>query len=114
MFLENLWSKIILYQMNKEKDTDFQKCFVKIPYVGIDSKWFANCSTDLIQCLFGIKLQVIFVTVKINRYFQLKSKTPRILGSTVVYQFRCSCDTNLSCIGMSTRHWGKELGDVSI
>ena len=25
-----------------EKDTDFEMCFVKIPYVNIHSKWLAN------------------------------------------------------------------------
>ena len=30
-----------------EKDTDFEMCFVKIPYVGIHSKWFANRLSDL-------------------------------------------------------------------
>ena len=43
-----------------------------------------------------INLRVFFDTFKINRYFQLKSKTPRVLGSNVVYQFTISCDTNLS------------------
>ena len=28
------------------------------------------------------------------------------LSSNVVYQFLCSCDTNLSSVGMSLRHLG--------
>ena len=39
-----------------EKDTDFEMCFVKISYVGIHSKWFASCLSELIKCQFGIKL----------------------------------------------------------
>ena len=54
---------------DNEKNTDFEMCFVKIPYVGIHSKWFANCLSKLTKCQFGIKLQVLFVTFKINRYF---------------------------------------------
>ena len=38
-----------------------------------------------------------------NRYFQLKTKTPHALYSNVVYQFRCSCNTNLAYTGMTTR-----------
>ena len=34
---------------DNEKGTDFEKCFVKIPYVGIDSKWFANRLPQLIK-----------------------------------------------------------------
>ena len=70
------------------KDTDFEMCFVKIPYVGIHSKWFANRLSE------PIKLRVLFDTFKVNRYFQLKSKTPHALSSNVVNQFTCSCDTN--------------------
>ena len=39
-----------------EKDTDFEMCFVKTPYVGLHSKWFANCLSKLIKHQFGIKL----------------------------------------------------------
>ena len=104
--LENLWSKIIFYQIiDNEKDTGFEKCFVKIPYVVIVSKWFANRLSELIKHQFGIKLRVFSLTFKTNPYFQLKSNTPHALSSNVVYQFTCSCDTNLSFIGMSMRHW---------
>ena len=51
-----------------EKDTDFEMCFVKIPYVGIHSKWFANGLSELIKRRFGIKLRVLFYTFKVNRY----------------------------------------------
>ena len=52
-----------------EKDTDFEMCFVKIPYVVIDSKWFANRLSELIKRQFGIKPRVLSVTFKINCYF---------------------------------------------
>ena len=48
-----------------EKDTDFEKCFVKISYVRIDSKWFASRLSKLMQLQFGIKLRVLFVTFKV-------------------------------------------------
>ena len=51
-----------------------------------------------------MKLRIVYDTFKINRYFQLKTKTPHALCSNVVYQFRCSCDTNLTYVGMTTRH----------
>ena len=36
--------------------------------------------------------------------FQLKLETPLPLCSNVVFKFTCSCDTNLTYIGMSSRH----------
>ena len=94
-----------------EKDIDFEICFVKIPYVGIHSKWFANRLSELIKRQFEIKLRVLFDTFKVNCYFQLQSKTPHALSSNIVYQFTCSCDTYLSYIGMSTRHLGTRAGE---
>ena len=46
----------------------------------------------------------VFKSFKINSYFQLKSCTPLALFSNVVYKFTCSCDTNLTYIGMFSRH----------
>ena len=43
-------------------------------------------------------------SLKIDRYFQLKSSTPLALCSNVVYKFTCSCDINLTYYDMSTRH----------
>ena len=85
-------------------------CFVKIPYVGKHSKWLANRLSELIKRQFGIKLRVLFDTFKVNRYFQLKSKTLHALSLIVVYQFTCLSDTNLSYIGMSTRHLRTRAG----
>ena len=51
-----------------------------------------------------VKIDPIFKSFKINSYFQLKSCTPLALCSNVVYKFTCSCDTNLTYIGMSSRH----------
>ena len=80
---------------DNERDTDYEQCFV----VGVGSKWFANRLFKLMKRQFGIKLGALFVTFKINHYFQLKSNTPHVLSSDVVYQFTCSYDKNLSYIG---------------
>ena len=47
-----------------KNDIDFEKCFVKIPDVGVNSKWFANRLSDLIKGQFGIKLRMLFVTLR--------------------------------------------------
>ena len=94
-----------------DKDTDFEMCFVKISYVGIHSKWFSNYLSEFIKRQFGNKPRLLFDTFKVNCYFQLKSKTPHALSSNVVYLFTCSCNTNVSYIGMYTRHLATRAGD---
>ena len=68
------------------------------------SKQFTKSLSELVYRELGLKLRVVYDPFKINRYFQLKTKTPLALCSNVVYQFRCSCDTNLAYVGMTTRH----------
>ena len=46
----------------------------------------------------------LFSSFKVSNYFSLKSQTPRILTSNVVYKFTCLCDTNLTYIGKTKRH----------
>ena len=53
---------------------------------------------------FDVKPLPLYRTNKVGQYFQLKSETPLPLCSNVVYKFTCSCDTNLTYIGMSSRH----------
>ena len=51
-----------------------------------------------------MKLCPVNKTFKIGNYFQLKSRTSLGLCSNVIYEFTCSCDVNLTYIGMSSRH----------
>ena len=46
----------------------------------------------------------IYKTCKVGNYFNLKSNTPALLLSNVVYRFSCPCDAGLTYIGKSTRH----------
>ena len=56
-----------------------------------------------------VDINVYYVTLKVGSYFQLKCVTPAELISKVVYKFFCSCDTNMSYIGMTTRHLGTRI-----
>ena len=49
-------------------------------------------------------INVYYTTFKTGFYFRLKSSTPLSLMSNVVHKFNCSCDADLSYIGMTTRH----------
>ena len=53
----------------------------------------------------------MYKTFEVVSYFQLKSKTSAALGSNVVHKFSCSCDTNKTYIGMSSRHLITKVGE---
>ena len=61
---------------------------------------------NIIKSKFKITLKInpVYKTFKVSHYFQLKTRVPPALCSNIVYQFSCSCDSNLTYIGMSTRH----------
>ena len=44
-------------------------------------------------------------------YFQLTLRTPVLLCSNVAHKFTCSCDSNLTYIGKSTRHLSNRVGE---
>ena len=97
------------YSVNTDSDTP---CFmVKIPFIGYSSKPFAKRISKLYGETFGIGIKVVYTTFKVQNYFQLKSRTQKLLCSNVVYKFTCSCDMSLTYIGMSTRHMGKRVDE---
>ena len=96
--------------LNSSIDPDSNPWFMlKIPYIGYSSKLFAKRISKLYSETFGIDIKVVYTTCKIQNYFQLKSRTQKPLCSNVVYKFTCSCDMNLTYIGMTTRHLGKRV-----
>ena len=56
-----------------------------------------------------VKINSIYKSFKVSSYFKLKLCTPLALYSNVVYQFKCSYDTNQTYIGMSSRHLGTRV-----
>ena len=85
------------------QNISFENCFC-IPYLGKESHHFANRLSALIKNKYNLKISPIYKTFKVVNYFQLKFKTLVALCSNVVYKFSCSCDTNKTYIGMSSRH----------
>ena len=84
-------------------ETDF-KFILKIPFVGRLSHEFKNKIVKLFFNDLGINITPVFTSVKVSDFFSLKSQTPKLLTSNVVYRFTCLCDTNLTYIGKSKRH----------
>ena len=79
-------------------------CPIFVPYVGEASIRFVKALSRLCLRQFDVRLLPLYRTNKIGQYFYLKSETPLPLCSNAVHKFTCSCDTNLTYIGMSFRH----------
>ena len=86
---------------------------LNIPYFGHDSKRFLIKLKNIIKSKFKITLKInpVYKTFKVSHYFQLKTRVPPALCSNIVYQFSCSCDSNLTYNGMSTRHLSTRVGE---
>ena len=85
-------------------DSDNLRFIFKIPFVGTISHDFKNKLSRLFYEDLSIKITPVFNTFKVGDYFSLKSRTPKLLTSNVVYKFSGLCDTNLSYIGKTKRH----------
>ena len=86
------------------KDEVDRKYIFKIPYVGSLSHEFSNKIMKLFYNDLRINITPVFTTFKVSNYFSLKSQTPKLITSNVVYKFKCLCDTNLTYIGKTKRH----------
>ena len=92
-----------LQDKNSNTDSD-RKYFVKIPYIGPSSHDFKNQITKIFSNYLLTNVTPVFSTFKVSNYFSLKSQTPKLLASNVVYKFSGLCDTNLTYIGKTKRH----------
>ena len=105
----------ILCQFQNEKtDSKTEKEFINlfmIPYLGKISKEFGQRIQSLIKKRFDTKITIVYKTTKVQEYFSLKSKTPLVLNSNVVYKFTCSHDVNVTYIGTSARHLSIRAGE---
>ena len=88
---------------SKDDDND-RKYILKVPFIGSVSQNFKNKLVQLFYDDLRITISPVFDTCKVSKYFSLKSQTPRLLTSNVVYKFTCLCDANLTYIGKTKRH----------
>lgn len=86
-----------------KEDGEF-KYIIKIPYVGSLSHEFKNKLVKLFFNDLSINITPVLTTFKVANYFSLKSRTPKLITSNVVYKFTCLCDANLTYIGKTKRH----------
>ena len=85
--------------------------YLRIPYVGQASLLFGKRIVGLIRDKFGIEVKVAYSTFKVGAYFGLKSQTPCLFRSNIVYQYSCFRDGNTSYVGMTTKQWFVRIGN---
>ena len=76
---------------------------MKLPYLGKISEKYGKKIATLYKIKFGVDIRIVYSCFKTSNYFPLKSRTPHALCSNVIYKFTCSCDTNLTYVGMTSR-----------
>ena len=103
-FFDKVFNKFQCSVSTQNPDNnEFVYC-VFVPFFGKISQQFVRRLSKILKLKFNVDISPVYKTYKVGNYFQLKSRTPLALCSNVVYKFTSSCDTNLTYIGMSTRH----------
>ena len=86
-----------------------KKFVFKIPYVGNPSLLFKRKLVKILKKC-NINIRTIFTSTEVGRYFSLKDRiSDTLLRSSVVYNFRCSGDPNISYIGKTKRYLQKRI-----
>jgi len=77
--------------------------YISLPYLG---KISDNFKINLMKFYKSknLPIQVIFKTKKLCSYFPIKDRSPKVLMSGIVYEFKCPFDKDISYIGKTTRH----------
>ena len=84
--------------------------YLNVPYIKKKSRRFVSRLAKLYRVKLDVKVSAIYKTFGTGTYFKLKSRTPLLLCSNVVYKFTCSCDSNITYIGKSPRHSSTRVG----
>ena len=83
---------------------NLQLCPIFVPYVGEALIRFVKALSLLCLKQFDVELLPLYRTNKVGQHFPLKSEALLPLCSNVVYKFTCSCNTDLTYHGLSSRH----------
>ena len=90
-FFDKILCKFLMLSSHRTQENEnSNECvtyFFKVPYLGAAFKQFTKSLSELVYREPSLKLRVVYDTLQINRYFQLKTKTLHALCSYVVFQF---------------------------
>ena len=94
----------------RKEDDPHKKVYFSIPYVGKPSITLQHRVYDeLKEC--GLTTVAAYTTTKVGSYFNLKSRTPKLFVSNLVYKFICSRDETTTYIGETNRHLFRRIAD---
>ena len=97
-FIDNIFNKT-----NKSKTNEEYSHVIILPYFGLSSKILKRKLIKFNQQL-NLNVKLVFRTFKTANYFTFKSKCPTPLRSSVIYQYCCSENPDISYIGMTKRN----------
>ena len=83
--------------------TRSKKLILKIPYIGKASIMFARRIRNLMKKVEDSQIRTVYGTTKIQEFIERKDVPPKEILSRVVYQFKCSSDSNANYIGYTNR-----------
>ena len=93
-----------------DKPSTTNKTYFTIPYLGKPSLRFQRKLKRNFQDS-GLEVEIAYNTTKIGSYFGLKTRTPYLFKSNVVYKFTCTRDENITYIGESKRQLYQRIKD---
>ena len=85
---------------DEEKTT---KLMLKVPFIGKPSIMFARRIRNLMKRMKENQIRIIYETSKIQQFIERKDVPPKEILSRVVYEFKCSSDSNANYIGYTNR-----------
>jgi hypothetical protein len=88
---------------NKNSEEKSTKLMLKVPFVGKPSVVFARRIKNLMKKIKDNQVRVVYETNKIQEFIERKDATPKEILSRVVYEFKCSRDSNANYIGYTNR-----------
>ena len=109
LFINDIIKKFEEIKANAKEKEICKKDFlftIAILSFGKISQQFSKQLKVLIENKFNVDINVYYATLKIGSNFQLKCTTLTHLISNFVYKFACSFDTNVTYVGMTSRHLG--------
>ena len=90
-------------------DTEF--VLLKVPFLGKCSIDFGKKMAALIKDKFKVDTRIVFNTTKVGSFFSLKSPTPNIFRSNVVYCYTCVRDAYTHYVGVTTRTFWERMNE---
>ena len=88
--------------------------YVKLPYYGrVSTQFGRKLSKILSNNESNREIQVVYHTNKLKNFFSLKDRIPKLMQSTLVYEFQCQSETDSKYIGKTKRRLGQRINEHS-